>query len=152
MKRQRIIGVLIGIAALLALFVPSSASASVGTSGSCIWDNVHSWDAGIQDNGDPYTIPGGPGDDPGADPSGWWYVTTNKCADINIALNTRPQPAQVIGVRACYAGGGCDAWRFWGPGFNGWLELNDQQPIPDGTWFYVQMYGVDPYTTGWIAF
>lgn len=159
MRRIKAIGALIAV--LLVSFAPSPVSANtvkgdqgdVGALGSCIWDNTVTWDAGSQDNGTPYRIPGGLGDDPGyADVTGTWYITTNKCADINIALSSRPQPAQTIGVRACYSSGHCDNWKYWGPGYNGWLELNDQQPsIPDATWFYVQMYGVDPYTTGWIA-
>jgi hypothetical protein len=158
MKRKRTIGALIAI--LLVSFAPSSMAAStgkggdgrdVGTLGSCIWDNVVTWDVGSQDNGLSYRIPGG--DDPGyADTSGTWYMTTDKCADINIALSSRPQPAQTIGVRACYVGGHCDSWKFWGSGYSGWLELNDQQPsIGNGIFFYVEMYGVDPYTTGYIA-
>jgi len=160
MKRKRIIGALVAI--LLMSFAPSSVSAStgkgdqrdVGTLGSCIWDNVVTWDAGIWDNGTPYRIPGGLGDDPGyADSTGKWYITTDKCADINVALDSRPQPADVIGVRACYGDGHCDSWKYWGSAYSGWLELNDQQPsIPNGIWFYVEMYGaVDPYTTGYIA-
>lgn len=161
MKRKLTIGALVAIAFLLTPFAPLAASAStsegdrrdIGTLASCIWGNVVSWDAGSQDNGTSNRIPGGLWDDPGyADSNGRWYITTDKCADINIALNTRPQPAQTIGVRACYTSGHCDSWKFWGPGYSGWLELNDQQPsIPNGTWFYVEMYGVDPYTTGWIA-
>ncbi|WP_309111667.1 hypothetical protein [Saccharothrix sp.] len=159
MKRTRTISALIAI--MLMSFAPMSASADtgkgdhggVGALSSCIWDNVVTWDAGSQDNGTPYRIPGGLGDDPGyADTTATWYITTNKCADINIALRSRPQPAQTIGVRACYASGHCDSWKFWGPGFSGWLELNDQQPsIGDNVWFYVEMYSVDPYTTGWIG-
>lgn len=64
--------------------------------------------------------------------------------------------ARPAGVRACYPFPNnvfCDSWKFWGPGFSGWLELNDDQPsINDGRKFFVQMYGVDSYTTGWIAF
>jgi hypothetical protein len=162
MKRKRTIGALIAIlsAILLASFAPSSVSASTGddgrdagTLGSCIWDNVFTWDNGSQDNGASYRIPGG--DDPGyASADRIWYITTDKCADINVALSSRPQPAQTIGVHACYwrpEGVKCDGWKFWGPGYSGWLELNSQQPIPNGTWFYVEMYGVDPYTTGYIA-
>ncbi|NGN67273.1 hypothetical protein G5C51_25620 [Streptomyces sp. A7024] len=153
MNRKRILGALIATASAVPLvLVPSSVSAKeAGALGSCIWDNVVTWDAGSGDNGTSNRIPGG--DDPGyADTTRTWYITTSRCADINIALKSRPQPAQTIGVRACYSSGYCDSWKYWGSGYSGWLELNDQQPsIPDGRWFYVEMYGVDPYTTGWIA-
>jgi hypothetical protein len=163
MKRKPIIGVLTAIAILLMWLAPAASAGAdegdrsdVGTLGSCIWDNVVTWDAGSNDN---EALPGVPrntipnGDDAGADHTRVWYVTTNKCADINIALKSRPQPAQTIGVRACYdvLGQRCDGWKYWGPGYNGWLELNDQQPIPDNTRFYVEMYPL-PHVEGYIAF
>jgi hypothetical protein len=157
MKRKPIIGAFTAIVILLMWLAPAASAGAdegdrgdVGTLGSCIWDNVVTWDTGSQDDGHPYRIPGG--DDPGyADTTRTWYITTNKCADINIMLTKRPQPAEVIGARACYSSGHCDSWKYWGPAYNGWLELNDRQPsISDGIWFRVEMYPV-PHMEGYIA-